>query len=278
VPRTWESLLVAERGTESSAGPPVLLVHGQPGTGADWDELLPRLGGRRVLVVDRPGYGRSALGPTSMAENAGLLAELLVGRSAAPAVVVGHSYGGGVGVLMAARRPDVVGGLVLLGSVGPRSSVDGLDRLLASPWLGDALSAAGLATIRHVLPRLRRVAGRLPAQAGARLRAVLPDGRDGVGAPGGGVRLWRSFVAEQRWLLAEIADVERSLAQVRVPTAVVSGTWDRVVAPAVAAQTAAAIAGSELVVLSGVSHFPARDAPARVERALRRVEARMRVG
>ena len=46
--------------TDVGAGSPVLLVHGQPGSRADWLGLVPLLSGdHRVLSVDRPGYGES---------------------------------------------------------------------------------------------------------------------------------------------------------------------------------------------------------------------------
>lgn len=264
--RAWESLLVADEGD----GAATLLVHGQPGSAGEWDDLRHGLGGR-VLVVDRPGYGRSTIGPRSMADNAELLAELLVQRGAVPAVVVGHSYGGGVALLMAARRPEVVAGLVLLASVGPKSSVKGFDHLLAAPGVGEALSAAGLFTVGHLLSRLRPAARHLPAAAGARLRASLPDGRYATALSRQGVRTWRSFLAEQRSLVAEIGDVEQAMGRVRVPTAVVSGMWDVVVPPVLSAHMASAVAGAELVMLAGVGHFVARDAPRKVAAVVRRI-------
>lgn len=286
VPRAWESLYVADSGAGGAApaggqraGPAVMLVHGQPGSGADWDDVrLVLEQRRRVLVVDRPGYGRSRLAPASMAENADMLADVALGRAAAPAVVVGHSYGGGVALLMAARRPEAVAGLVLLGSVGPRTSVNGFDRLLARPGLGDALSAAGLFTVGRLLPRLRPLARHLPARTAARVRAGLPDGRYAAVLSAGGLRMWRSFVAEQRSLLAEIDDLERAMSRVRAPTAVVTGTRDPVVPPSAAATTAAAIPGSELVMLAGIGHFLARDAPRAVAEVVGRVAAQVMRG
>ncbi len=46
-----------DRGT----GPPVVLLHGQPGSGASWDPVTDLLAGEfRVLAPDRVGYGASA--------------------------------------------------------------------------------------------------------------------------------------------------------------------------------------------------------------------------
>jgi len=271
----WESLLATERG----AGPPVLLVHGQPGSAADWDPVVDVVArgtaSPRLLVVDRPGYGTSTVRPTSMAENAEMLADLLVACSAAPAVVVGHSYGGGIALLMAARRPDVVSGLVLVSSVGPAGSVNGVDHVLALPAIGELLSAAGLFTVGRVLPRMRALSTHMRGTLAERLRATLPDERYGAELSRSGVRMWRTFLVEQRSLLAEIGDVASAVSRVTVPTTVVTGTWDVVVPPAVAAALASQVPGAELVALAGVGHFPARDAPRGLGRAIERTLERV---
>lgn len=273
--RRWESLLAVERGT----GAPVLLVHGQPGTAADWNPVVDVAasgpGRSRLLVVDRPGYGATTMGPASMADNAEMLADLLVGEDAAPAVVVGHSYGGGIALLMAARRPEVVSGLVLVSAVGPPGSVNGVDHVLALPALGGLLSAAGLFTVGRVLPRMRALSERVGGTLAERLRVNLPDERYGAELSRSGVRMWRTFLAEQRSLVAEIDDVASAVPEVAVPTTVVTGTWDVVVPPAVAAALAAQVHGAELVALAGVGHFVARDAPRALWRAVERTAERL---
>ena len=125
-------------------GDPVLFVHGQPGLGSDWDPVAAELTDHRLLIVDRPGYGRSGDETLSIEGNAEVLGDIVAERDAAPVTVVGHSYGGGVAIVLAARRPELVSGLVLVGSVGRAASLNMLDRLLATPLVGDALSAAGL--------------------------------------------------------------------------------------------------------------------------------------
>ena len=253
----------------------MLLVHGQPGVGADWDPVTDLLApDHRVVVPDRPGYGASAPDPMGMAENADVLAELLVSMQAAPALVVGHSYGGGVAVLLAHRHPELVRGLVLVGSVGNEASVNGLDHVLALPVVGEVLSALGLVTVGRILPRLRPRANLLPDPAATRLRTSLPDQRYAAGVSRQGLRLCRSFAAEQRSLLAEVGDVERALPGLRLPVSVVTGTWDTVVPPAVAVAIAAAVPGSELVTVAGVGHFVPRDSPRAVVAALFRVHGR----
>lgn len=265
------SLHVADRGS----GPPVLLVHGQPGVSDDWDPVSALLqSDHRLLAPDRPGYGRTTVEALSMADNAELLEGLLVGRNAAPAVVVGHSYGGGIAILLASRRADLVRGLVLVGSVGVAQSVNGFDHLLALPGVGEVLSTAALVTFGQVLPRLRPLASLLPPRASVRVRAGLPDERYLAAITRSGRRIGRTFVAEQRSLLAEIDDVEAALGGVAVPTVVMTGTLDMVVPPSVAASLAARISGAELCTVSRAGHFLPRLHPEAVAAAVRRVGRR----
>jgi pimeloyl-ACP methyl ester carboxylesterase len=252
----------------------VLLVHGQPGLGSDWEAVAARLSDHRLLLVDRPGYGASGDEPTTMAGNAALLAELLTERGAAPATVVGHSYGGGIAIVLAATHPELVSGLVLVASTGLAGSLNSVDRALAAPVVGEALSAVGLFALGRVLPRLRRVAGVGSATALQWVQASLPDDTYRATSTQLGRRVWHSFVVEQRALLREIGSVESALASVRAPTVVISGSWDVVVPPAVSAGIAAAISGSELVSVARTGHFVPRDAPEVVASAVCRVEAR----
>jgi pimeloyl-ACP methyl ester carboxylesterase len=242
--------------------------------GRDWDPVAERLSGYRLVVPDRPGYGRSTGDAIGMGDNAEAMAQLLVERRAAPAVVVGHSYGGGIAILLAARHPELVSGLVLVGSVGRADSVNGLDRVLALPVVGEAFSAAGLFALGHVLPRVRRVAGERGHSTFEWLRASLPDARYVDVSSRFGRRVWRSFVSEQRTLLREIGAVEDALKAVRTSTVVISGSWDLVVPPSVSASVAATIACAELVTVARVGHFVPRDAPDVVAAAVRRVVAR----
>jgi pimeloyl-ACP methyl ester carboxylesterase len=259
-------------------GDPVLLVHGQPGLGSDWDAVADRLADHRLLIVDRPGFGRSGDETLSIEGNAEVLGDVLTERDSAPATVVGHSYGGGVAILMAVRHPELVSGLVLVGSVGRADSLNVLDHLLAAPVMGEFLSAAGLFTLGRVLPRLRNLASDQQLALLEWLRATLPDDRYNRVSAQRGRRVWRSFVAEQRTLVREIGEVEAALGSVRVPTTVISGAWDLVVPPSVSASIAAAIPGSELVTVARTGHFIPRDAPDVVAAAVRAVESRVRAG
>ena len=101
-----------------AGSPPVILVSGQCNALNVWFRVQPAIGERtRVLAYDRPGLGQSDPGaePRTVGRMAdelhALLAEL---RLAPPYVLCGHSLGGFVVELYAARFPGEVAGLVLV--------------------------------------------------------------------------------------------------------------------------------------------------------------------
>ncbi len=94
------------------------LVVALHGWGRDRRDLVGVLGDHRVLAVDLPGFGTSPPppGPWGSADYAAAVGRLLEERNLHPAVLVGHSFGGRVAVVLAADRPDLVSGLVVVGT------------------------------------------------------------------------------------------------------------------------------------------------------------------
>jgi pimeloyl-ACP methyl ester carboxylesterase len=230
--------------TDVGAGPPVLLVHGQPGSRADWLQLLPLLTDtHRVLSVDRPGYGASAGEAVGLLENADLLGRLLAERGALGATVVGHSLGAGIALAMAERSLGV-GALVLIGPAGVEGTVGVLDRVLAIRLA----STIGITGVRRAVRAL-----------GCRASGPLGQVIDGWGPTSG-----RSFTREQRALLRERTVLEDALDDISVPTTVVVGGRDRVVSPKAQRALAGRIAGARLVELPHAGHLIPLREPARL--------------
>jgi pimeloyl-ACP methyl ester carboxylesterase len=99
---------------ELGQGPPVVLVHG---TAANlWGELPSLLAKRyRVISYDRRSFGQSKHPPLAdLTQHARDAATLLRELNATPAVIVGSSIGGVIGLELALEHPDLVKGLVLL--------------------------------------------------------------------------------------------------------------------------------------------------------------------
>jgi pimeloyl-ACP methyl ester carboxylesterase len=118
-------------------GPPVVLVHGSIAGGeATWAEQRPLAHRFGLLVVDRPGYGASEMVEREdFEEDAPLVAEVI----ADGAHLVGHSYGGVVSLLAAARRPAAVRSLTVVeppafGLARGNPSVQELAAVLQRHW------------------------------------------------------------------------------------------------------------------------------------------------
>jgi abhydrolase domain-containing protein 6 len=120
------SLVAGERVVhlEAGTGPPLVLVHGFTGSKENWLPLMRRLAhGRRVLAPDLPGWGdseRSDGADYGYAAQAERLAAWLAAVHDGPVDLVGHSMGGGIAALLAARHPDRVARLVLMDAGGVR--------------------------------------------------------------------------------------------------------------------------------------------------------------
>jgi pimeloyl-ACP methyl ester carboxylesterase len=110
--RTGLELNVAEGPT---GGVPLLLI---PGQGCIWQEYakaLPSLiDTYHVLVADVHGHGKSTWNPSdyTAVQIADDMAALIEQTFDGPVVVAGHSSGGLVASLIAARRPDLVRGVL----------------------------------------------------------------------------------------------------------------------------------------------------------------------
>lgn len=90
---------------------PLLLIPGQGSTWREYSKALPHLiDTYRIVVVDVHGHGRSAWNPAdyTAVQIADDFATLIEDVFGAPAVVAGHSSGGLIAGVLAARHPELV--------------------------------------------------------------------------------------------------------------------------------------------------------------------------
>jgi pimeloyl-ACP methyl ester carboxylesterase len=245
------------------AGPAVLLLHGQPGSGADWRGVASALRDRFTTIVpDRPGYGRTgghALGFDGNAEAAiALLDSLDVER----ATVAGHSWGAGVALALAGHAPDRLAALVLICPVTPLDRLGRLDQMLASERIGKRVAygtmhGAGLAL--ETAPVRRAVAALLPGYDAERAPEIAREWRRG--------HTWRSFHVEQKALFHELPRLGDRLAAVAAPATVVVAERDHVTSPD-SGRVLADRLGARVVELKGAGHLVHMREPARVAEAI----------
>lgn len=107
--------------------PTLVLVHGYTGSKENWYRMARAFDGRyRLVIPDLPGWGQSERKPGGdygyVAQSKRLseflaLPEVSGGK---PVTLVGHSMGGGIAALTAARYPDRVARVALLDAAGVR--------------------------------------------------------------------------------------------------------------------------------------------------------------
>lgn len=168
--------------------PPVLLLHGFLGRGADWDAVRERLPASwDVRAPDLPGFG-GAIGLDAEAYTMNGEADRLAAGLDTDADVVGYSMGGRLALHLALRHPDRVRRLVLVSaSPGLRTEAERADRRHLDAERAAALAAdrAGFLRDWYRMPlfaslpdalRDRLVADRLahvdPAEAGRSLTGM----------------------------------------------------------------------------------------------------------
>jgi 3-oxoadipate enol-lactonase len=237
----------------------LVLLHGQPGSPADWLPLAGRLPAQlHAVAADRPGYGSSLLAAGGFAANARALLDDLDSRGVRRAVLVGHSYGGGVALSAASLAPPRVAAVVLRARVGP-GCVNGWDRLLAAPGAGPlcALVAWRLTPwmARARLARIRRRRG----------RPLRPDEHVNWQVWGRAGRrhgqLWRTFLTEQRALLRELGELESAIPAVQAPVLLLADPEDTQVPVGTARRLEQTLPDARLQLVEGAGHHLPRRAP-----------------
>ena len=99
----------------ASSGQPLVMLHGGAWRWQEYLSLIPTLGRRwHVYALDLRGNGRSGWVPGKYRlEDFAEDNTEFVRRLKAPAVVVGHSLGGAVALMVAARSPGKIKGLII---------------------------------------------------------------------------------------------------------------------------------------------------------------------
>ncbi len=97
--------------------PAIVFVHGTRLTRSSWRAQVDALADSyRVIALDLPGHGVLRDRPFTLAGAADELARVIGQAAGGRAVIVGLSLGGYVAMDLAARRPELVRGLVLSGA------------------------------------------------------------------------------------------------------------------------------------------------------------------
>jgi len=224
----------------------VLALHGWGRSAQDFERVFarPALEHRTVVAVDLPGFGATPLPDFaySTRDYADSLIPLLESFEQ-PVVILGHSRGGAIALCLAAKRPDLVSGLVLTGAPLLRATSKKKSpvryRLIRQLAKWHLISEAKLETAR------RRYGSADYNNASGLLREILVK------------------------VVNESFELE--LGEVACPVELVWGENDTAVSVDVAHRAAAMLARSTVTVLPGIDHQTPRHAPEALAAAVERL-------
>jgi 3-oxoadipate enol-lactonase len=226
---------------EHVAGPrvPIVLLHSGVGDSREWDAVMPRLEGHRVVRYDVRGYGRSEL-PTSEFSLVEDLVSVLDQLGLEQVVLVGCSMGGDTALSLALNDPARVRALVLL-----CPGVSGF------PWPDEPELDAEY----DALAEARDIPGLV--QFGLRLWAGAGSDEAAVAQLEAAVPAW----LDQGDYLRKDPPVYDRLHEIQATSVVMVGDKDRPILAAVAGATAARIPTCDFTWLPGVDHLPSLRKP-----------------
>lgn len=244
---------------------PIVLLHGFGASTFSWRQQLPLLADRaRTVAFDRPAFGLTSRPmpsqwrgdtPYSLQASADQTVALMDELGIAKALLIGHSAGASVAVLVAVQHPDRVAGLILEAPAiySQRETPDIVRRLQQTPQA------------RRLGPLLvRRIAA--PGSDDF-IRSAFYDSTVVTAGVLAGYRLplratdWDRALWE--FSIAPRTDVAGLLGQVKAPTLVIAGKEDTIVRFSDSERVAAAVPSARLVEFEQTGHIPHEEDPER---------------
>ncbi|MBV8897598.1 MAG: alpha/beta fold hydrolase, partial [Acidobacteriaceae bacterium] len=182
-------------------------------------------------LIDFPGFGKSALPPETWgtADYADAVAEWLRTLPAAKFVWVGHSFGGRVGIQLAARHPALLAAMVLIAGAGLQRKRSLLERLQMNARVMTFKVAKRFVREGPQLDRLRQRFGSADYRQAGAMRSVF--------------------------LRAVREDLTNEAKRVDCPTLLLYGTRDTETPPEMGERLQRLIPRAELALLDGFTHL-----------------------
>lgn len=234
-------------------GAPLLLLHGLGASAVTWrDNIGPLSQAYRVYAPDLPGHGDTDKPDIDyMPETIlGFVVRFAESLGLRQPGIVGNSVGGGLGLMMALRHPELVGSLVLVDSTCLGREVSPYVRLVSIPGLGELLESSKVGGTRFMLYKafhdrsfvtqeLVEELYRSRQMPGAK-EAVVRAVRNGIGLRG----MRRKYVL--------VGELDR----LRVPLMIVWGAQDQIVPVSHAYRASQAAPQARLQVFDQCGHWP----------------------
>jgi pimeloyl-ACP methyl ester carboxylesterase len=235
-------------------GAPVVLVHASGLGAAQWGAIAPRLAARhRVLAMDLLGCGETDAWPDAdrfdIDEDLAIV-QAVAEQAAAPAHVVGHSYGGALALRLASRAPSLVRSLTVFEPVAfgvlEAHDPEGAASLNAAmhPAFLDPLTGGSPAWVERFID--------------------FWNGPGAWGRMGPGRKAALAATGRKSWLevCGLLRNPDRSF-DIRCPTLLLQGTRSPRAAEGVCRVLEGMIPGARRIVLDGAGHMAPVEEPKR---------------
>ncbi|HZW19321.1 alpha/beta fold hydrolase [Luteimonas lutimaris] len=253
---------VYAEGVAAAAAPVLVLLHGYTGSKENWYPVARRLRGRRrLLIPDLPGWGesqRSGVAGHGFAAQAARVAAFIRATCDGPVTVLGHSMGGGIAAVLAAREPALVERVGLFDAAGVRFADNqfGLDVLAGKNPFG-VHDRASLAHYLGILFHDRRAVPAMPWPASAIL--VAHRRRDAA---------FEQSVLDEIGRGPEQFLPGESATRIRQPVLLAWGAHDQVIDPSAMDLYADKMPQARKVLLDGSGHMTVMEQPGEVADAI----------
>jgi pimeloyl-ACP methyl ester carboxylesterase len=233
--------------TRAGSGPALILLHYWGGSHRTWDLVVDALSSHHVVTYDQRGWGEARLvtGPYGLDQLADDVLAVAAALGLDEYVLVGHSMGGKVAQLVAARRPAELRGLVL---VAPAPPVPAALTSAQQDVLAHAYDDADAVdrSIDHVLTK---------AGLDQRLRTQVVA--DSLSADDDARRVWPYE--------GIVSDISGAVASIEVPVRVLAGGDDGVEPPELLAdQLLPYVPGATMQVIAGTGHLSPLEVPGEI--------------
>jgi pimeloyl-ACP methyl ester carboxylesterase len=227
-------------------GLPCVFIHGAGGSSLSWVFQRELERSMQVILTDLPGHGKSpGEAPDAIEGFTGHVYDTLQSLNLERCFIAGHSMGGAVAMSLAMAHPDLVKGLILIGTGA---------RLRTMPEILEGVLQDKEKTVRmivdfsfdkHAFPTIKESGFAQMMRCSAQT-------------------LYNDFQACTHF------DVMDDLHTIRVPTLITCGRWDLLTPPKYSEYLHRHIEGSYLDLIDGAGHLVMLERPRELNRTIER--------
>ncbi len=213
--------------TRSEQAPVLLFLHGWRSNGKIWEKVIAKITEYNIYAIDFPGFGASEIPKKDfyLKDYADIIDSFIKKNNLNNIIIIGHSFGGRVGIKLASDNPGYLKKLVLVDSAGIIIKKHDFKKIIA---------------------KLVKPIFKLPFLSAVRIKIYQSMGaEDYLATP----KLKQTFVNIVNENLTSL------LPRIKIPTLLIWGDKDKDTPLEYARIIEKKILGSKLVILKDAGHF-----------------------